>query len=86
MRSSQEEKEKQLCDAAMTGRHEEVKQLLQNGTIVNCADSTGLAPLQLAAGNGYPSTMALLIAHGANIHCKTDYGWTPLHFSICAAQ
>eukprot|EP00050_Salpingoeca_kvevrii_P004521 m.254978 g.254978 ORF g.254978 m.254978 type:complete len:242 (+) comp11009_c1_seq19:3031-3756(+) len=86
-RHSQQQKEEQLRDAARDGRDDEAKQLLKDGTSVNCTDDEfGWTPLHFAAFNGRQSVVAVLVAHGADIHCRNSLGWTPLHHTAAYGQ
>ena len=42
---------------------------------------TGITPLQQAARDGHKEIADLLIAEGADVNAKNDYGWTPLHWA-----
>jgi len=42
-------------------------------------DSLGQTALHWACASGYPTTLALLVRFGANIHARDKSGETPLH-------
>lgn len=48
---------------------------------MNVGDSDNLTPLHMAAAKDNPEIVELLIAAGANVHCKTTDRISPLHVS-----
>src|SRR5436190_1537123 len=70
----------ELLRAAMKGREDVVKLLLETGKAnVNLKDHNGRTPLSFAAQNGYYNVVKLLLATGkAEIDVKDDTGKTPL--------
>jgi ankyrin repeat protein len=73
-----------LSWAAMRGRTEVVRLLLDSGADANHADSFGdWTPLMLAAGHAprdrATETMALLIERGAEVDARSRWGTTALH-------
>lgn len=55
-----------LLDTARTGQLTQVERLLQQGALINSSDESGKTPLMLAAMNGHTTTVAKLLALGAN--------------------
>jgi ankyrin repeat protein len=68
-----------LMRAVYFGRFDTVAALLEEGAEVDVADPiNGTTPLHLAAGQGYPEIIRLLLAHGAFVDAKDRLGETPL--------
>ena len=61
-----------------------ISRLLNRGYSPNIADSLGRTPLMLAAGNGNPNTISVLLWHGANVSAKDSSGATALHYAANA--
>ena len=70
-----------LCFAALNGRDEAAEWLLERGANVDGAPYLGVTPLHFAVQFGHPSTIKLLLDHGAStsprdrIHGGTPAGW-----------
>ena len=70
-----------LCFAALNGRDEAAQWLLERGANVDGAPYLGVTPLHFAVQFGHPSTIRLLLHHGADpalrdrIHTGTPAGW-----------
>ena len=69
--------------AAMSGRYEMVKLLVNLDTIIDAKDhKIGWTPLHCAAENGHTAVVKLLLNRGAKFEETDDkVGWTPLHFA-----
>ena len=68
-----------IWDAAEKGNIEAVKQHLAEGVDVNAKDELiGRTPLHLSAMGGQNVIAELLIAKGADVNAKNDFGYTPL--------
>lgn len=79
-----EELHRTLRTAAATGRVVVVKQLLQDHTMdVNDVNpDSGCSALHLAAAQGFPDVVDLLLDNGANIELTDLSGRTPVHRSM----
>ena len=60
--------------AARVGDVEALKEFLAAGV-----DASAIGPLSAAASGGHKEFVELLIANGANVAAKNEYGSTPLH-------
>jgi ankyrin repeat protein len=78
--ASQQELERALIMAARYGRCETVEYLLDRG--VDVAASDGMTALHWAAGGGHLEMMKLLIARGAPLEMKNEYGGTVLDSTL----
>lgn len=56
------------------------------GKAVSFLPPTGYTALHEAAVNGYTELIAILLAYGANINARTNYGTTPLQEAVLANQ
>ena len=76
--------DQQLRRAAANGDAVAVEQLLADGAAVNTSDDAGLgmAPLYVAACNGWVDCVEVLLTHGANTELRTKAGHTPLHMAV----
>ena len=71
-----------IREAASKGNIEAVKQHLAAGTDVDeKGGMLGYTPLQEASIKGHKEVAELLIAKGANVNGKNDFGVTPLHYA-----
>lgn len=77
-------KETPLQLAAMFGRPETVRALLDAGADRNIRDSEGHNLLHLAAMHANPETLKLLIAEKLPLNAKTNDKTTPLHCAVVA--
>jgi ankyrin repeat protein len=69
--------EKTLCEAAITGNVERLKELLTEGQDVNAFDRLGRAPLHHAAVRGHEEVVRLLLEAGADPEASDTGGATP---------
>jgi cytohesin len=67
--------------AAMDGRHEIAKLLLEHGADPNIQDNNGRTPLHWAAWKGHLEVVELLLEHGADPNVQDYGGMTPLHYA-----
>jgi len=67
--------------AAMMGRVEVMKYMIEKGANINHVNNTGSTPLHAGSLNGYGTCMELLIDKGADINFKNKYGYTPLNYA-----
>ena len=58
-----------------------MRMLLESNSLVDPLNGDDETPLHLAARNGNPQMVALLMDHGANVHAKNNKGQTPLHLA-----
>ena len=70
-----------ILDAALSGNIEAVKQHLAAGTDVN-ERWAGTTPLHHAAQFGRKKIIELLIAQGADVNAKDNFGSTPLDWAV----
>ena len=63
-----------ITGAAKVGDVEALKEFLAAGV-----DASAIGPLSAAASGGHKEFVELLIANGANVAAKNEYGSTPLH-------
>jgi hypothetical protein len=70
-----------LMRAAMCGRTENVKVLLDHGADANTSDSRGITALHLSALVGEPGSTQALLDASAEVNAKTLINWTPLMFA-----
>jgi ankyrin len=77
-----------LHAAAVTGRVEIARLLLDRGVAVDIEDSIGHTPLHLAVRDGEHSVamVKLLLGHKANARAATKFGQEPLHFAAEAGN
>lgn len=67
--------------AAMKGRDNVVRFLLDRKVSSDQGTGKGLTPLMLAAGSGYASTVGLLLSNDADVNKTDTQGMTPLHYA-----
>ena len=67
-----------LVHAAMNGRLERVKSLVEKGADVNAAGSFGRTPLMVAASHGHMPVAKFLLEKGADVNAKTKGGGSAL--------
>ena len=63
-----------------------VKQLCENGAMVDSKDEDRNTPLHLAALSGNLKVVQYLIKKGANINAKDIDKWTALHFAAASGH
>ena len=63
-----------IYDAAESGNIDAVKQHLAAGTDVNARDKDGWTPLHPASYEGHQEIVELLIAKGADVNAKVEFG------------
>eukprot|EP01104_Vermistella_antarctica_P018357 TRINITY_DN6764_c0_g1_i1.p1 TRINITY_DN6764_c0_g1~~TRINITY_DN6764_c0_g1_i1.p1 ORF type:complete len:1266 (+),score=221.68 TRINITY_DN6764_c0_g1_i1:174-3971(+) len=68
--------------AALDGRIDMIRLLLNFGASVNAKDKNGWTPLHCSAANGHLSTSHRLLGAGADPSAQTDSGTTPLHYFV----
>jgi uncharacterized protein len=71
-----------LINAALDGKIELLNLLLSLGGDCNAVDKTGFTALHFAAQNYLEEVAALLIAHGAVVDARDEYGNTPLNKAV----
>jgi ankyrin repeat protein len=72
-------KPKSIFQAAEDGDVAQLTRAIANGADVNCTNSLGDTPLQLAASRGHKDAAVYLIAHGARAGTRDAHGSTALH-------
>ncbi len=70
--------DKDLLDAAKTGKVKMIKSLLEQGADVNVADKLGNTPLIFASKIGDTPTVDMLLAHNADVNKQNNAGATSL--------
>jgi len=70
--------ENELILAAKEGDAEKLRRLLNEGALVDTADSYGWTPLMWACSRGHSDTVRLLLQRGANVNTTGLGGITPL--------
>jgi outer membrane protein assembly factor BamB len=72
-----------LFEAARTGNHARVAELLDRGVDVNAATRYGVTALGFAADKGHFDVVRLLVDRGANVNVADSfYGSRPIDFSL----
>jgi ankyrin repeat protein len=77
-----ETEETALHYAAITGRTEAVKLLLEAGANINDKNDKGQTALHLAVDSADGDIVELLLSKGADINAKDKQGHTPLYFAV----
>jgi len=73
--------EQALMESAYTGKLEEVRRLVSEGTAVDAADPDKRTPLMWAAFNGHTSVIEFLLEKGAKVDAKDINGRTALMYA-----
>ena len=68
----------ELTPLHRTSNKDVVMLLLQHGA-KNELEKKSFTPLHLASQDGETEIAKLLLDHGADVNCKSEYEWTPLH-------
>lgn len=69
-------------DLAREGRTSDLAGFLEHGVPVNVTDPEGNTLLMLAAYHGHPETVAMLIAHDADVDRRNDRDQSPIAGSL----
>ena len=65
--------------ACVTGKKRLCEQLLARKAKIDAVEIREKTGLHLASTNDREDVVEFLISHGANVHARSDGGWTPLH-------
>jgi ankyrin repeat protein len=76
--------ETQLWPAVGRGDFFEVRELINQGVLVNCRDVSGETPLHIAAKKGFLITAQDLLNGGAEVNAQDNAGFTPLMYALQA--
>jgi hypothetical protein len=77
--AAQPDKWAPLHIAALCGKVEMVRSLLEEGVEVDLRDAMNMTPIQWAASRGREDVVQLLLEEGADVTTKDSQGTTPLH-------
>lgn len=72
----------QLLEAVRMGEYQKIRRLLAQGVDVNAANPRGVNALMIAAHEGLPETLRLLLEAGASVSSYDDAGDTSLHWAV----
>jgi len=75
-----------LHNAAVRGRVDVARLLIDSGAKVDAADDRGRTPLIRAAEYGHAALVELLAGHGARLDWVDAFGWTALYQSALCGQ
>ena len=64
------------------GEYQKIRRLLAQGVDVNATNPRGVNALMIAAHEGLPDTLRLLLEAGASVSSYDDAGDTPLHWAV----
>ena len=78
--------ERELIDAAKSGKIEKAKELLKKKVDVNTKTDTGWTPLMYAAARGDKEMAKLLIRKGADVNARNGIGATPLMYAAAGGH
>lgn len=78
---NQEEKDKNLIDAAYNGQTNVIKLLIESGADINAKNIHGNTALIFASARGYLDIVKYLIEVGADINLKNNLGNTALMYA-----
>jgi ankyrin repeat protein len=71
-----------MCQAAFSGRLDEMKRLVNNGVDPNESDYDGRTAMHLAASEGNREILKYLVGIKANIMCRDRFNGTPLEDAV----
>ncbi|WP_188595803.1 ankyrin repeat domain-containing protein [Thermocladium modestius] len=80
-RTTNQELNRQLIEAARYGNAEKVWELMEMEVSPNIKDDYGLSPLHHAAMHGEFDTVEILLEYSADVNARDNYGETPLHYA-----
>lgn len=75
-----------LHEAAIAGKIDRVKSLIDKGFDINAKDNDGQTPLERAAYNGQTKTTEFLIDNGADIEARGSFGYTALMCAVISGN
>lgn len=82
-----EEVSTSLCDWAVEGNLEKIKELLNEGVDINFQDEEGRSALHMACDREHLNIVEFLLQNNANINIQDNEGNTPLHYAcICCYE
>ena len=68
--------------AAVKGHAPVITELIKAGADVNATDEDGLVPLHYAVDGRDEDCVAVLLAHGADVHKSTSLGYTAMTYAV----